>query len=111
MRHGKRWGFLGLGLLLLAGCAEQRASISPQQALASVQTGRALLSCREGCLIAWQAAQPQAAQLLAGRRWGELAALVLQIGYQDDLTLYYLGRAAEGAGFPAAAGSYYRQST
>jgi len=30
--------------------------------------------------------------------------------YQDDLSLYYLGRAAEGLGFYSAAVSYYRQS-
>ena len=32
-----------------------------------------------------------------------LAALVMRIGYQDDLSLYYLGRAAEGMGYRAPA--------
>lgn len=105
-----RGGLIGPALLLLAGCAGQTASIAPEQALATLKTGQAQLSCREPCLAAWQAAQPQAAELAAGRRWGELAGLVLGIGYQDDLTLYYLGNAAEGIGFPAAARSYYRQS-
>src|SRR5438045_1322661 len=81
------------------------AAVTPQQALASVQTGQPLLSCREPCLAAWQAAQPQAAQLAAGRHWGDLAALVLGVGYEDDLSLYYLGNAAEGIGYPAAAAS------
>jgi hypothetical protein len=35
---------------------------------------------------------------------------VMRTGYQDDLSLYYLGRAAEGSGFKKAAASYYRQS-
>ena len=35
---------------------------------------------------------------------------MLRIGYEDDLTLYYLGNAAEGTGYPGAAASYYRQS-
>ena len=105
-----RGGFVGLGCLLLAGCAGQSASVTPQQALASVRTGQSLLTCREACLAAWQAAQPQAAQLAAGRNWGELAALVLRVGYEDDLTLYYLGNTAEGTGYPGGAASYYRQS-
>jgi len=106
-----RGGLIGPALLLLlAGCAGQTVSIAPQQALASLKTGQAQLACRESCLAAWQAAQPRAAELAAGRRWGDLAALVLGIGYQDDLTLYYLGNAAEGIGSPGAAASYYRQS-
>jgi hypothetical protein len=100
-----------MGGLALAGCAEQRTPISAADAVALVQSGRALLSCREACLAAWQSAQPQAARLDAARRWPELGALVLQVGYEDDLSLYYLGRVAEGIGFPGAAASYYRQST
>ena len=34
----------------------------------------------------------------------------MRTGYQDDLSLYYLGRAAEGMGFYPAAASYYQQS-
>jgi hypothetical protein len=34
----------------------------------------------------------------------------MRSGYQDDLSLYYLGRAAEGMKFYAAAASYYQQS-
>jgi hypothetical protein len=110
VRRGFSGGLACLGGLLLAGCVGQSAAVTPEQAVASVQTGRPLLNCREPCLAAWQAAQPQAAQFAAQRRWGDLAALVLRIGYEDDLTLYYLGNAAEGIGYPAAAASYYRQS-
>jgi len=102
---------IGLACLVPAGCADQRGSITPAQSLALLPTGRPVLSCREACLGEWQRAQPQAAQLDAGRRSQELAALVMRIGYQDDLSLYYLGRAAEGMGYRAAAQSYYRQST
>jgi hypothetical protein len=34
----------------------------------------------------------------------------MRTDYQDDLSLYYLGRAAEGMGFNPSAASYYRQS-
>ncbi len=118
MREWRRGGLLALGGLalllagLLAGCAEQPpAAISPADAVALLRTGRPLLNCRDACVAEWRAAQPQAAQLDQAGRWTELAALVVRIGYQDDLALYYLGRAAEGLGYPGAASSYYRQST
>lgn len=100
----------GSACLLLAGCAGRFASVTPTQAVAELVTGRPLLSCREPCLAAWQSAEPQAAALAAAARWRELTVLVLRVGYQDDLTLYYLGRSAEGIGYPGAAASYYRQS-
>ena len=36
--------------------------------------------------------------------------LVMQIGYVNDLTYYYLGRAAEGLGYRDAAKTYYQIS-
>ena len=101
---------VAMGALVLAGCAEQRASIDPAQATAQLMSGRRLLNCRDACLAEWRQNQPQAAQLDAARRWPDLAAMVLNTGYEDDLSLYYLGRAAEGIGYPGAAASYYRQS-
>ena len=110
MRDWRAWAAVGVGCLLLAGCAERNAAVSPAQAVSMLQTGRPLLSCREACRAEWQSQQPQAAQLAAAARWQELAVLVLRVGYQDDLSLYYLGRAAEGLGYVGAAASYYRQS-
>jgi hypothetical protein len=101
---------VGLACLAPAGCAERLGSATPAESLALMRTGRPVLNCREACLAEWQRAQPQAAQLDAGERWEELALLVMRIGYQDDLSLYYLGRAAEGMRYRAAAASYYRQS-
>jgi hypothetical protein len=110
----RKWyyrGFVALACLTVVGCAEQPHSLKPADALALLRAGRPILSCREPCLAEWRGAQPQAAQLDAGARWQDLAMLVMRIGYQDDLSLYYLGRAAEGFGYRAAAASYYRQST
>ena len=96
--------------LATVGCVQQAPKITPMEAAAQVQTGRALLTCRDACLSEWQRLQSQAAQYDAAARWPELAATVLEARYEDDLSLYYLGRAAEGLGFPGAAASYYRQS-
>lgn len=103
--------FVAMVCLAVAGCAQQQApTITPANAAAQVQTGRALLTCRDACLDEWRRLQPQATQLEGGGRWPELAATVLQANYEDDLSLYYLGRVAEGLGYPGAAASYYRQS-
>jgi hypothetical protein len=110
----RRWYHRGLAtaaLLALVGCAEPAATVKPAETLAQLRAGRPLLNCREPCLAEWRRAQPQAAQLDAGTRWQDLAMLLTRIGYQDDLSLYYLGRAAEGLGSREAAASYYRQST
>ena len=101
---------VGLACLAPAGCAERLGTATPAESSALMRAGRPVLNCREACLAEWQRAQPQAAQLDAAGRSEELGALVVRIGYQDDLSLYYLGRAAEGMGYRAAAASYYRQS-
>jgi hypothetical protein len=111
MRNWHLRVLVGLGCLALAGCAERAAPVSPPEALSLLRTGRPLLSCREACLDEWRRSQTQAAQLDAAAHWPDLAVLVLRIGYQDDLSLYYLGRAAEGMGYLGAAVSYYQQST
>ena len=97
--------------LMLAGCVQQSPAVDPVAAVAQLSTGAPLLRCRAECVADWRRAQPYAAQLEAAGRWSELAALVITINYQDDLTLYYLARAADGLGYPTAAVSYYRQST
>ncbi|HEV2337044.1 MAG TPA: hypothetical protein VGS13_16175 [Stellaceae bacterium] len=95
----------------VTGCVEQVDTAKQAEALAQLHAGRAILGCHEPCLAGWRDAQPRAAQLDAGARWQDLALLVMRTDYQDDLSLYYLGRAAEGTGYPGAAAIYYRQST
>jgi hypothetical protein len=115
MRKKLRGAFLALASLTLANCA----GVEPQgplahsgkaELLARLQLGQPVLDCREPCLSEWKRVLPMAAQLDAATNWDDLAVLVMRSGYQDDLSLYYLGRAAEGRGFYAPAASYYRQS-
>jgi hypothetical protein len=109
----RKWNYRGVSataLVWLAGCAAQD-TVTPAETLAQLRAGRPLLTCHEPCLAGWRGAQPQAAQLDAGARWLDLATLLRRSGYQDDLSLYYLGRAAEGLGARDAAVTYYRQST
>jgi hypothetical protein len=111
MRNWHYQGLVAWACLALVGCAERADTVKPAETLAQLRAGRPLLTCREPCLAEWRRAQPQAAQLDAGARWQDLAMLLTRTGYQDDLSLYYLGRAAEGLGNRGAAASYYRQST
>jgi hypothetical protein len=53
-------------------------------------------------------AEPAERVLEATGRWQELALFVMQIGFMDDLTYYYLGRAAQELGYLQAAQRYYR---
>lgn len=99
-----------LAVTALFACTPEAPTVSPEQRLAMIPTGEPLLSCRADCLAAWRAAEPQAASLAARRRWTDLARLLLRVNYEDDLTAYYLGEAAEGMGYRTAAASYYRQS-
>src|SRR6266404_8559896 len=111
MREWYYRGLAALACLAVAGCAQQAASITPPvDAMAQLRAGKVALGCREPCLAEWRGTQPQAAQLDAAGRWQDLALLVMRIGYQDDLSLYYLARAAEGIGYRGAAAGYYRQS-
>jgi len=109
----RRWiGAIGLGCAVLAGCATtaQRETVSTDKVLENLSVGQPLLRCREPCLTDWRAAQPKAQSLAAAAKWRDLVTLLAGIGYQDDLSLYYLGEAAERLGYTTAAIIYYRQS-
>jgi hypothetical protein len=113
--HIKLWRRVvdGLVCLTLASCDGgngRLANSARPDLLTLLQSGRPVLDCRKDCLSEWRGVQPNAMQLDASGHWSDLAVVVMRTGYQDDLSLYYLGRAAEGMGFYAAAGSYYRQS-
>jgi hypothetical protein len=69
-----------------------------------------MLDCRLACLDAWRANRATALVLNETGGWRELAILVMQTGYTDDLTYFYLGRAAEGLGYREAAKTYYQIS-
>ena len=111
MRKWLRQAALGLGACILAGCAAQQQSVvTADEAMVLLRSGRQILTCREPCLAEWRRTVPQAIALVRQARWQDLATLVERIGYQDDLSLYYLGLAADRLGYGLAAASFYRQS-
>ncbi len=93
---------------VLVGCTMKNASVPPAQLMSELQAGQPMLDCRADCGLAWANNRQNAAVLDATGRWQELALLVMQIGYMDDLTYYYLGQAAENLDYLQAAQRYYR---
>src|SRR5215467_7811602 len=74
------------------------------------RNGEAKLDCRMRCAFAWGLERQRSKGLYDTRAWSELAVDVLKIGYGDDLSYYYLGKAAEGLGYDRAAEIYFRFS-
>ncbi len=110
------WVFFGALAFLLAGC-----SSVPSSGITRVKAGRvelsdefkngeARLGCRMPCALTWGLFRDRAKALYNARAWSDLAVNVLRIGYADDLTYFYLGKAAEGLGHYRAAENYYRLS-
>jgi len=73
-----------------------------------VQAGQPMLDCRAECSGAWGQNRQQVRILDATGRWQDLALLVAQVGYMNDLSYYYLGHAAENLGYWQAAQRYSR---
>jgi hypothetical protein len=94
----------------LTGCTVRTPDLPTDELLRRLQAGEPMLDCRLACLDAWRANRATALVLNETRGWGELAVLVMQTGYTDDLTYFYLGRAAEGLGYREAAKTYYQIS-
>jgi hypothetical protein len=97
-------------VLVLASCVTTPPEVPPDELIRRLQAGEPALECGLPCQDAWRANRTTALVLNETRQWRELAVLVMQIGYTNDLTYYYLGRAAEGLGFWDAAKTYYRIS-
>jgi len=96
--------------LVLTSCAVRTPEVPIDELIRRLQAGEPMLDCRLACLDAWQANRATALVLNETRRWRELAVMVMQTGYTDDLTYFYLGRAAEGLGYREAAKTYYQIS-
>jgi hypothetical protein len=86
----------------------KNAGVPPAQLMSELQAGQPMLDCRADCGLAWANNRQQSAVLDSTGQWQPLALLVMQIGYMDDLTYYYLGHAAENLGYLQAAERYYR---
>jgi hypothetical protein len=107
MRDWLRLLCVGTALAATA-CTLQNESVPPDQLMSEFQAGKPVLSCRQDCALAWGNNAQKVANLDITAQWRDSALLVMQIGYESDLTYYYLGHAAENMGYLQAAETYYR---
>ncbi len=91
-----------------AGCTLKNVNVPPDELMRQFQAGQPMLDCRVECGGAWGSNRQKVSVLDATGRWQDLALLVMQIGYMNDLSYYYLGHAAENLGYLQAAQRYYR---
>ena len=114
-----------LAFALLAGAALGACATAPSTLAARSQPDDALIaSLTDGNAVllqlhafsgyteagneAWSITEMRG--LYDTRAWRQLALTVLRIGAGSDLSWFYLGRAAEELGAPAAARKYYQRS-
>lgn len=80
--------------------------------MAAFRSGQASLPCGDGmgCSLQWAGARGTVERYAEAGNWSGLAESVLSVGYDTDLTWYYLGIAAQNLGYPRAARVYYQAS-
>ncbi|HTT80948.1 MAG TPA: hypothetical protein VMF86_14830 [Stellaceae bacterium] len=110
MRNRLRWWSVGLSITVLIVCATQNAVAQNDPLMNQFRLGYAALNCGPSCQPTWLAQRAQALVLYKSGQWQGLAMLIMQTGYGDDLTWYYLGSAAQSRGYLEAAQRYYRAS-
>lgn len=98
---------------LLAGCASQGIQMADGSQATNptiaFKSGQARLMCDTlSCAGAWGQTRKASKAYYEQRLWSDLAREVMRVGYQSNLTYFYLGRAAEALGHTAAAKTYYK---
>jgi Flp pilus assembly protein TadD len=71
--------------------------------------GEARLEC-DSCSLKFGFAKDELQTLHRKGEWERLARQVLELGYAQDISWYYLGAAAEGLGLTDPARRYYQQA-
>lgn len=103
---------VGIALIDLAllGCAPSSKPPSPEaeaRLLGQLRNGAAVLDCQSECASAWRSKRAELKSLYERQDWRDLGPEVMQVGFQEDLAYFYLGRSAEGLGAYGASLKYY----
>lgn len=111
MRTIQRLAACAAATLAVTACTAAGPTLSnktqgdnPYQAFVN---GYVLLKCNLSCTFRWGEAREEMRGLYDSSQWLKLAAKVMEIGYENNLSYFYLGRAADGLGFDYAALRYY----
>jgi hypothetical protein len=95
----------------MSACASKYDTVTPEvqaQMMQDLQNGKLVLDCGEKCAFTWIAKVDSIHAYDTAEQWPDLAQLVMQIGYGQDLAYYYLGQSAQGLGYHEAAIKYYQ---
>jgi len=111
----KTFKFLSFPVLALSlvGCASNGPTIVGNNSYSqneAFQHGQIRLDCLYACGFKAGLNLPDMEWFTHAGYWDELALRVMNIGFGNDLTYYYLGRAAEALGHLPAAKTYYELS-
>lgn len=99
-----------LMLSVIMGCTTRLQTMTEAERIDMVpafQEGRTVLDCRAACSWQWISRRVMLNSLYVTQQWDALAAQVLEIGYQENLAYFWLGRSAEARGYLPAAARYY----
>ena len=95
-----------LCLFAVAGCESNYKVVTADvqvQMLDDLKMGKLTLDCTASCMMTWISQASTVHVLDMSERWKDLAIKVMQIGFGEDLSYYYLGQAAQGLGYHKAA--------
>ena len=112
MRAVRLAGFLVI-LLVASACAVDPRDLdrsSQTQAMDSFRRGEIRLTSFVATAPRWGLNRARLKALHDAERWQELALRIVILNHGEDLSWYYLGRAAEGMGYRDAARIYYRRA-
>jgi hypothetical protein len=97
--------------LILAGCSSAGPTNSMGQKSSDPEAdflaGRIRLECQVSCSYAWASNYPRMYEAYTAQQWTLLASEVMRVGQGNDISYFFLGRAAEGLGKSEAAKNYY----
>ena len=93
--------------LSLIGCMSSHPKVSVSSFDQAFHNGEIRLGCSLLCSMQFGASLSDMHQLYLQQRWHELSREIIEIGFNQDIAYYYLGRAAEGLGKTKAAEVYY----
>ena len=112
--HGRLARFAGLSLLLLsAGCAARVEQINDQNVGPLVDQfvdGKAVLDCDLPCAGRFGANRKAMFGMYQASDWSTLSRTVVRIGFNQDLSWFYLGLSAQGLGLADSAAAYYSKA-
>jgi outer membrane protein OmpA-like peptidoglycan-associated protein len=98
----------------LFGCASRMAQRPNGEevfdVISSLKKGELRLNCGVSCSGTSGFYSKKTNDFFNNQLWNDLAIEIARIGYSEDLAYYYLGRSAEGLGYPDEAKVYYKLS-